>query len=453
MELVSRLREREASSRPIRVGVIGCGQMGSGLAHTINNITGMRISAIADIAVDRAVDTFIQMGWKKSDICVAGNIDKAEDSLRKGRPVVTDDAMLMTLLPSIDANVEATGVTDIGAIAAYQSILNRKPIIMLNAETDVTVGYYLNYLARRTGSLYTVASGDEPGVLKMLHEQATLMGFEVVCLGKGKNNPINTSITPDDCVEEAASKDMNPKMLSSFIDGTKTMVEMAAVANATGLEPDVPGMHGPRAEIEDLVNTFIPRSDGGVFSASGRVDYSTGRVAPGVFAIVRSEDPRIRKDMKFITHADGPYYLQYRPYHLCDIETPQSIAEAVLLNEVTVTAEFMRAEVVCTAKRNLTPGQKVESIGGPDWYGVIYPHRTAQEKRMIPIGIGTGGTVTKPVQKGEALTEENFAPDTTTFVYRLRAMQDALERMNGTREASAPAAMKGRGRITPREVG
>ncbi|WP_455381616.1 NAD(P)H-dependent oxidoreductase [Salinispira pacifica] len=436
MELVSRLREREAAGHPIRVGVIGCGQMGSGLAHTVNNITGMRIAAIADIAVDRAVETFVQMGWAKSDIRIVRTAGEAEDALRQGCPMVTEDAMLMTATPSIDANVEATGVTDIGAMAAYQSILNRKPIIMLNAETDVTVGYYLNYLARRTGSLYTVASGDEPGVLKMLYEQAVMMGFEVVCLGKGKNNPINTSVTPDDCIEEAKSKDMNPKMLSSFIDGTKTMVEMAAVANATGLEPDVPGMHGPRTEIEDLASTFIPKSDGGIFSAAGRVDYSTGRVAPGVFAIVRSEDPRIRKDMKFITHAEGPYYLQYRPYHLCDIETPQSIAEAVLLGEVTVTAESMQAEVVCTAKRDLEPGQKVESIGGRDWHGKIYPYRTAREQRMIPIGIGTGGTVTHPVRKGEVLTEANFAPDRSSFVYRLRAMQDALEQTEGPLDRS-----------------
>ncbi len=426
MELVSRLREREAHANPIRVGVIGCGQMGSGLAHTINNITGMRISAIADIAVDRAIDTFVSMGWDHSQVQVVRSVGEAEDALRAKQPVVTEDAMLMTGIPSIDANVEATGATDIGAMAAYHSILNKKPIIMLNAETDVTVGYYLNYLARRTGSLYTVASGDEPGVLKMLYEQAILMGFDVVCLGKGKNNPVNTSITPEECVDEARSKDMNPKMLASFIDGTKTMVEMAAVSNATGLVPDVPGMHGPQIEIDDLVKTFIPKKNGGIFSGPGRVDYSTGRIAPGVFAVVHTDDLRIRKDMKFITHADGPYYLHFRPYHLCDLETPQSVAEAVLLNEVTVTAEGMYAEVVCTAKRDLSPGQKVGGIGERDWHGVVYPYEAARKGRMIPIGIGTGGKVIRNIGKGEVLTEDNFAPDTSTFVYRLRAMQDSL---------------------------
>jgi len=435
MELVRKLAERERDKNPIRVGIVGCGQMGSGLAHAINNISGMRISAIADIAVGRAIQTFEQMGWSRDDIQTVSSEAEAEDAIRAGKAIVSEDALLLTHTPSIEANVEATGVTDIGAMVAYHSIMNKKPIIMLNAETDVTVGYYLDSLARKTGALYTVASGDEPGVLKMLYEQATLMGFKVVCLGKGKNNPVNTSIRPEECVDEARTKDMNPKMLASFIDGTKTMVEMAAVSNATGLVPDVPGMHGPKVDHDELVTTFIPKSAGGIFSAAGRVDYSTGKIAPGVFAIVYSEDERIRKDMKFITHAEGPYYLHFRPYHLCDLETPQSVAEAVLLNEVTVTAAGLYSEVVCTAKRDLSPGQKVEGIGGGDWHGVIYPYTQARGLRAIPIGIGPGGTVRKAIRKGEILTEDNFSPDTSTFVYRLRALQDSLA-------ASAPAVSR-----------
>lgn len=433
MELAARLLKREKDNRPIRVGIIGCGQMGSGLAHAIDNIAGMRVSAIADIAVDRAVRTFEQIGLAKDDIRVVGSLGEAVDSIRGGKAVVAEDAVLLTAIPEIDANVEATGVTEVGARVAYESIMSRKPIVMLNAETDVTIGYYLNKLARRTGALYTVASGDEPGVLKMLYEQATLMGFQVVCLGKGKNNPINTSITPEECVEEARSKGMNPKMLSSFIDGTKTMVEMAAVANATGLTPDVPGMHGPKVDLDDLVSQFVPRADGGILSEAGRVEYSTGKVAPGVFAVVHTEDRYIQQDMKFITHCEGPYYLQLRPYHLCDLETPQSIAEAVLLNEVTVTAETTSAEVVCTAKRDLKPGEKVDGIGGTDWYGVIYRFDEARSKGAIPIGIGTGGIVKRPIRKGEILTEANFSPDTTTLVYRLRALQDSLLDVDGRR--------------------
>jgi len=297
---------------------------------------------------------------------------------------------------------------------------------MLNVETDVTVGVYLNHLARKAGSIYSVASGDEPGVCKMLYEQAMLMGFEVVCLGKGKNNPGNHQMTPQMCAEEAISKGMNPKMLTSFIDGTKTMVEMAAVSNATGLLPDVSGMHGPRADVDELARTFIPKADGGILNRRGAVDYSTGAVAPGVFAIVYTDDPRMRQDMKLIGRADGPYYLHYRPYHLCDLETPQSIAEAVLLGEVTIASETMNSEVVAVAKRRLKAGEKVEGIGSADLYGTIYTYDQAKAESAIPIGIADKGTATKDIPMGSILTKDNFAPDTTTFVYRLRKEQDAL---------------------------
>lgn len=424
MELVSKLKQRSADGNPIRIGIVGCGQMGSGLAHAINNIDGMRVAAIADVQVERGTTTYAEMGHGAAT--VAENLATAEDALRAGTPVVVPDALQLPQLEGLDAIVEVTGVPDIGARVAYESIMNRKPVIMLNVETDITIGLYLNQLARRMGSVYTVASGDEPGVCKMLYEQARLMGFEVVTLGKGKNNPMDREATPDSCAAEAAAKGMNPKMLSAFKDGTKTMVEMAAVSNATGLLPDVPGMHGPKVELDDLTKVFVPAADGGIFSRSGVVDYSTGAIAPGVFAIVRSDDARIRKEMKFITRADGPYYLHFRPYHLCDLETPQSIAEAVLLDEVTVTATAMHSEVVCVAKRDLAVGERLGGIGGTEWYGVVTTYAEARAQRAVPIGIGANAVVGKPIAKGTVITEADVTLDDSTFVYKLRRLQDAL---------------------------
>lgn len=426
MELIRKLRQRHAEGRPVSVGLVGCGQMGSGLAHTINNIQGMAVHAIADVDVNRGVQTFRDMGVPRDCIRSAETVSQVQDIIGVGRRAVTADAELLTQAEAIEANVEATGVPDVGARIALRSIENRKPIIMLNVETDITVGAYLSHLARKNGSIYTVASGDEPGVCKMLHEQALLMGFEVICLGKCKNNPINPEATPEQYAQEAASKDMNPKILASFVDGTKTMVEMAAVSNATGLLPDVPGMHGPKVETDGLTRAFIPKADGGIFEHRGTVDYSTGSFAPGVFAIVHTDDKRIRKDMKFITKADGPYYLHLRPYHLCDIETPQSIAEAVLLGEVTVASDGMHSEVVAVAKRNLSTGAKIGGIGSADIRGCIYTYKQARELKAIPLGIAADGTVTKGVSKGCVLTEENFKPDSTTFIYRLRKEQDKL---------------------------
>jgi predicted homoserine dehydrogenase-like protein len=426
MELVSKLRQRAALGDPIRIGIVGCGQMGSGLAHAINNIEGMRVAAIADLDPGRGITTYGEMGREATEIEVTEDPGIAEDGIRAGSAVVMPDALAMPQLEGLEAIVEVTGVPDVGARVAHDAIMNRKPVIMMNVETDITIGVYLDRLARKMGSVYTVASGDEPGVLKMLWEQALLMGFEVVTLGKGKNNTIDLAATPEACVAEAASKGMNPKMLSAFKDGTKTMVEMAAVANATGLVPDVPGMHGPRVEIDELVSTFIPRADGGILSQPGCVDYSTGAIAPGVFAVVRSDDKRIRKEMKFITYADGPYYLQFRPYHLCDLETPQSVAEAVLLGEVTVTPEQMHAEVVCTAKRDIEPGATLDGIGGPDWYGKVMTYAQARTAKAVPIGIGARAIARRPIAKGATITEDDVSVDESTFVARLRRLQDAL---------------------------
>jgi predicted homoserine dehydrogenase-like protein len=426
MELIRKLQQRQKDNNPVSVGIIGCGQMGSGLAHTINNILGMQVNALADINPSLGVRLFAEMGYPSGEIIVTEKAGEANDALRKGRFVVTPDALLLTDLERIEANVEVTGATDVGARVALTSIEKRKPIIMLNVETDVTIGYLLNRKARANNALYTVASGDEPGVCKMLWEQALLMGFEVVCIGKGKNNEIDFDATPGGCAAEAASKDMNPKILASFKDGTKTMVEMAAVSNSTGLLPDVPGMHGPKVELEDLLGVFRPKADGGIFNTRGTVDYSTGSIAPGIFVIVYSADKRIQKDMKFITHADGPYYLLFRPYHLCDLETPQSIAEAVLLNEVTVTADNMNSEVCTIAKRNIKAGEKIKGIGSADIFGKIYSYRQARQLNAIPIGIAENGVALTDIAKGALLTSVNLLPDRSTFIFRLREEQDKL---------------------------
>jgi len=426
MELYQHLQKLEKDGKRIRTGLVGCGQMGSGLVHVTHRMEGLETYAISDIDPDRPKNVLKSLGIPEDMICVANSRSKAEDILRSGKYLITEDALLLPQLDNLDAVVEATGITDIGARVAWEGITNRKNIVMLNVETDVTVGVLLDRIARKTGSVYTVASGDEPAVCKMLYDFSRTIGFEVVCLGKGKNNPINFEITPDMCRAEAESKGMNPKMLSSFIDGTKTMVEMAAVSNATGLIPDVPGMHGPKAELGELSRVFIPESDGGILGRRGCVDFSTGKVAPGVFAIVATDEPRIVNDMRFVSMGEGPYYMFFRPFHLCNIETPIAVAEAVIYGEPTVTAKSMYSEVVAMAKRDLKPGETVGSIGSADIFNKIYTYQEARQKKAIPMGIAPGGKVIGTVKKGEMLTEENFAPDANTFIYRLRRMQDAM---------------------------
>jgi predicted homoserine dehydrogenase-like protein len=203
------------------------------------------------------------------------------------------------------------------------------------------------------------------------------------------------------------------------------MVEMAAVSNSTGLVPDVPGMHGPKVDLEELSRVFVPVPDGGILQKKGCVDYSTGAIAPGVFAIVTTDEPRIQADMKFVSMGPGPYYLFLRPYHLCDIETPLSVAEAVIYGETTSAAQNMVSEVVSVAKRDLKIGETIGGIGSAEIYHRIYTYEEARRMKAIPMGIAPRAKVLRDIARGEILTEENTVPDTSRFIYSLRKMQDS----------------------------
>ena len=426
MELLGHLRKRQAEGRPIRLGLVGCGQEGSGMVHVTRQMAGMETFAIADIDISRPLQTLQTLGISTSSITVTDQVGAAEDALRRGDYVVTQDALLLPKLESLDALVEATGVTEVGAQLAWHGIMHKKHVVMLNVETDVTVGTILSRLAEKMGCVYTASTGDEPGVCKQLYDFATGLGFEVVCLGKGKNNPIDFYATPDSCRAEAEGKHMNPKMLAAFKDGTKTMVELAAMANATGLVPDVPGAHGARVDVPDLNKVFVPAADGGILSRRGCVEYSVGKVAPGVFAIITTPDAHIRADLKFYTMGDGPYYTLYRPFHLCSIETPQAVAEAVIYGEAVLKPQRMVAELVSVAKRDLKAGQQVDGIGGYDFFSRIYTVEDARSLAGMPMGLTPGGRVIKDIGRGELLTTDNFAPDTTQLVYKLRQLQESL---------------------------
>ena len=290
MTLRDRLETMEKAGTPIRIGLVGVGQMGRGFVAQVAAIPGMEVVIAADMDPGRALSTFRELGR-----------DPVEgQNGRPGRPAVTGDASHVARSESVDVVVEATGVPEVGASVAYEAIHNGKHVVMLNVETDVTVGAVLGQMARSAGVIYTGSAGDEPGAIMELYDFARSSGFEVVVAGKGKNNPLEVSATPESVAEEAERKRMNPKMLASFVDGTKTMVEMAAVANATGFSPDVPGMHGPQETAPArLGEIFSLGVEGGILSSYGAVDYVRG-VAPGVFVIVRSQAGPVRETLAVV---------------------------------------------------------------------------------------------------------------------------------------------------------
>ncbi|MEZ0480409.1 NAD(P)H-dependent oxidoreductase [Planococcus sp. SSTMD024] len=420
-----KLEELEKQGKIIKVGLVGAGQMGRGMVSQIENMSGMRVVITADIQLENVVNAYLKAGVADGDIVKTNEPEKAAEAIRSGKVAATTDAHLVTSLPGVDVVVDATGVPDIGAKIAWDAILNKKHIVMLNVEADVTIGPLLMKMADASGVVYTGTAGDEPGAVMELYDFADALGFEVVALGKGKNNPLNLAANPDTAAEEAARKGASAKMLASFQDGTKTMVEMTAVANATGFLPDTPGMHGFVSDVKGLPEIFKLKEDGGQVSNKKIVEYING-VAPGVFAIIASEKEEVNHEMQYLSMGEGPNYVLYRPYHLTSLETPISIARAYIYNEATIAPwKGLQAETVTVAKTDLQEGQFLDSIGGFTVHGSILSAAEAKQKNALPLGlVDRHVQLKRPVQKGEIITYDDVVQTQESTIWRLRRIQD-----------------------------
>ena len=422
--LLPELKERHARGDLIKVGMVGAGQMGEGLVAQMETMYGMRAFVVCDVLPGRARQVFESAGVAPADIIDTDDPDQAATAVAEGKRVATTIPDLAWLAP-VDIVVEATGIPELGARIAYQAILSSRHVMQMNVEADATVGYHLRRVADAAGVVYTLTSGDEPGATMELYDFAASLGFEVVCAGKGKNNPLDRSATPDSVAERAAEQKMNPKMLASFVDGTKTMVEMTSFANAVGFVPDVAGMHGPEVTPADLATTYIPAADGGILSQTGVVEYGRG-VAPGVFVVFRTEHPKLVRDLQYLSMGPGPYWALYRPYHLTSLETPHSIARAVLRRETVVaTTAPPTAESVAVAKRDLREGEQIDGLGGFTVYGFIESAAVARKEGMLPLGLAPGARVTRPIARGEIIPADAVEVDESLTIVQLRRLQDA----------------------------
>lgn len=426
-------REREIG-HPVRVGLVGAGQMGSGFIAQIARQKGVDIVAVADIEIARAARALSDAGI--TNVEQGDDIDTLAAVIAAGGHVAVTDALLLPRLP-IDMVIECSGVPEVATRVALAALLGGKHVALMTVEADVTVGLALATIAEQNGVIYTVCRGDEPVECLKLIEFVEDIGLEVVMAGKGKNNPLDHSATPESLTAEAHAKGMNPKMLCSFVDGTKTMIEMAALANAADLKLTQRSMLGVPATVPTLQDIFKPIADGGILPASGVVDYATGPVAPGVFVIAKAEDPVVHEELTYLKLGDGPYFSFYRPYHLASIEAVLSIGEVMIDGQPSLAPVAWNAEVSAIAKRDLAVGDRIDGIGGFDVYGDAVPAAEAAAGRELPIGLAAGAKLVRAVATGAAVTFDDVELDESRTIVTLRRLQDGMLRDGHLGDVSA----------------
>jgi predicted homoserine dehydrogenase-like protein len=424
--LAEALDRRQREGRPVRVGLIGAGQMGTDIIVQTSLMAGIEVVAAADAIPETVFTACTIAGGGARPPEIADDAAAAARAIARGRLAVSRSYRDVCTSESVDVVIDATGNPNVGAQVALSTIAAGKHIVMMNVEADVTIGPYLSAKAAEAGVVYTLGAGDEPSSTMELVNFLRGLGYPIVAAGKGKNNAFRIDATPDAYVDEATRRNMNPRMLVEFVDGSKTMVEMVALANATGLVPDVPGMHGPSAPLDALHKVFCPREDGGLLSRRGVVDFTVARgVAPGVFAVAELRHPRLRERMNDLQLGEGPYYTFYRPYHLTSLEVPLSAAAAVLYQQ-----SHMRplatpvAEVGARAKRDLAPGETLDAIGEYCYRGFALARADALAQNALPLGLAQGATVTRRIAAGEYLTYANCAADERLQIVQVRRAQD-----------------------------
>lgn len=411
MSIYTQLLERERANNPIRVGVIGAGQMGFGMIAQIASIPGMVVAGISDINMENALKAkkaFDEKATLPYDVFLSTNF----------KDVVNH--------PNVEVLVDATGVPEVGAKLALACLMAKKHLVLLNVEIDITVGPLLHKLFSAAGLMYTGSDGDEPASTFELYEFAKTMGFEVLVLGKGKNNKLRPEANPTSVGDEARERNMSAHMLASFADGTKTMAEMTLLSNATGYVADVTGMHGTKGHLEETVAQLRLKSEGGVLDKYGVVEYVDG-LAPGVFAIIKAQSTGVAETMNYMMKVDRDHHILYRPYHLASLETPVTIARALLNKQAAITPIGQISDTVAVAKKDIKAGERLDGIGGYCVRGVIESHQVTKEKQYIPIGLIAGNCVAKrDIPNGTFVTLDDVSLDITTTVWKLRQLQEEL---------------------------
>lgn len=437
MNLYTMLQARAAESRPLRVGLIGAGKFGSMYLSQAQRTPGIHLVGVADLSPPRAIAALRTVGWPAAKLKAKSFAEAA----RKGSTCITDDAMGLITSAEIDIIIDATGHPAAGIAHVLACCDHGKHIVMVNVEADALAGPLLAKRAREAGIVYSLAYGDQPALICEMVDWARTAGLEVVAAGKGtKYLPAYHASTPATVwdhygisPEDAKLGGMNAQMFNSFLDGTKSAIEMAAVANATGLKPAPGGLNFPPCGVDDLARVLKPVRDGGQLTHRGQVEVISslerdGRpvfrdLRWGVYVTFAGGSDYVRRCFReygLVTDTSGEYSAMYKPYHLIGLELGISVASVGLRREPTGAAQAWHGDVVATAKRDLKRGETLDGEGGFTVFGRLMPARDSLAIGGLPLGLAHGVKLKQPVKAGTPVRWSDVSIDTKNAAVAFR---------------------------------
>ena len=416
------LAERQADNNPIRVGLVGAGYMGRGIAlQIVTAVPGMKLVAVANRHLADAHRAYTQAGVDQ--VQPVETLPQLENAISQNQYAITEDALLLARCALIDVIIEATGTIDFGAAVVLTAVDHHKHVVMMNAELDATLGPILKVYANRAGVVLTNSDGDQPGVIMNLFRYVQAIGCRPVLAGnmKGLHDPYRTPATQRSYAERYKQK---PHMVTSFADGTKISMEMAVVANATGFRTGQRGMYGPDCDHVDHAAGLFPKEE---MLNGGLVDYVVGaQPGGGVFIIGYNDNPIQQQYLNYYKMGEGPFYVFYTPYHLCHLETPFTAARAVLFGDAALTPlGGPVCDVVTAAKRNLKAGETIDGFGGFMSYGLLENSDVCLAQNLLPLGLAQGCQLRHDVPQDCVLTYADVSVPPNRLSDRLRTEQTA----------------------------
>ena len=412
------LQFREDIGNPIRVGIIGAGYMALGIVNQIVRYTpGMEVAVICNRSIDKAIRCYQKAGISK--VAVVQHATSLDNLIQLKQAAVTDDPAVVCEAEEVDILVEVTGTIEYAARVVLKSVENGKPVVLMNAELDATLGPILKHYADKRGVILSGSDGDQPGVIMNLYRFVKNMGFTPLVLGNIKGF-LDLHKNPDDMLAFAENMGQNVNMITNFTDGTKIAFEQASVANATGFGVARRGMNAFRSKehIDKLTGLYDVDE---LKALGGIVDYAVGpQPGPGVYVYATTEDEMSKEYLNYLKLGKGPIYSFYTPYHLCYFEVPNSIARVFHFNDaVMAPVGAPQVEVVTTAKTDLKAGTRLDGFGGYTSYGQCENAEICQQQHLLPIGLSDGVVLKRDIPRDQAISFEDIIYPEDSFIFKL----------------------------------